>query len=171
MTNSRTMNHVGITVTDIDAAADWYYKILGCNILMNPALIEEDGSYFSKIVQDIFGDGYKAIKMAHLVTGDGVGIELFEFSEPKSVRPDNNFEFWKTGIFHICVTDPDIEDLATTIDKSGGKKRSKVWQLWPEKPYKVCYCEDPWGNIIEISSHSYEQTWSNLEVPHQTAEG
>ena len=63
--------------------------------------------------------------------------------------------------------EPNIEKLAQQIEKTGGKKRSKVWQLWPEKPYKVCYCEDPWGNIIELSSHSYEQTWSNFEIPHK----
>ena len=78
-----------------------------------------------------------------------------------------NFEYWKTGIFHICLTDPEIETLAKRIDESGGKQRSKVWKLWPDKPYKVCYCEDPWGNIIELSSHNYEQTWSNYDRPHQ----
>ena len=166
MMAAKTMNHVGITVTDIQAATDWYIEVLGCNVLMNPAHIPDDGGYFSEIVSDIFGKGFKSIKMAHLVTGDGIGIELFEFTKAKSVIPENNFEFWKTGIFHICLTEPNIEKLAQQIEKTGGKKRSKVWQLWPEKPYKVCYCEDPWGNIIELSSHSYEQTWSNFEIPH-----
>jgi catechol-2,3-dioxygenase len=29
------------------------------------------------------------------------------------------------------------------------------------KPYKAVYCEDPFGNIIEIYTHSYEQIWSS----------
>ena len=107
------------------------------------------------------------MKLAHLATGDGVGIEIFEFSNPKSVLPEDNFEFWKAGIFHICLTDPEIEKLAKRIDESGGKQRSKVWKLWPDKPYKVCYCQDPWGNIVELSSHSYVQTWSNYDQPHK----
>ena len=80
---------------------------------------------------------------------------------------ENNFEFWKTGIFHICVTDPEIELLAERIGKTGGRQRSKVWKLWPDKPYRVCYCEDPWGNVVEISSHSYEQTWANYYNAHK----
>ena len=95
-----------------------------------------------------------------------MGIELFQFGQPETIRREDNFEYWKTGIFHFCLTDPDIETLARRIDETGGKQRSKVWQLWPDKPYKVCYCEDPWGNIVELSSHSYEQTWANFIPPH-----
>lgn len=167
MVYPHTMNHVGITVSDIDAGVKWYQELFGCTVLMEPVATEEDGSYFAEIVADIFGAGFEKMMLAHLITGDGVGIELFQFCKPKSERPEDNFEYWKTGIFHICMTDPEIEDMAKRIDQSGGKQRSKVWLLWPDKPYKVCYCEDPWGNIIEINSHSYEQIWSNYALPHK----
>jgi hypothetical protein len=29
-----------------------------------------------------------------------------------------------------------------------------------EKPYRMVYMEDPFGNILEIYSHSYELTYS-----------
>ena len=74
------------------------------------------------------------LRRVHLATGDGVGIELFQFANPKSERREDNFEYWKTGIFHICLTDPEIETLAKRIDESGGKQRSKVWKLWPDNP-------------------------------------
>ena len=35
--------------------------------------------------------------------------------------PENNFEYWKTGIFHFCVQDPDVEGLAEKIVAAGGK--------------------------------------------------
>ena len=37
-----------------------------------------------------------------------------------------------------------------------------VWQYYypGEKPYRMVYCEDPFGNILEIYSHSYELTYS-----------
>ena len=167
MKYSRNMNHVGLSVTDIDAAADWYVETFGCTVLMAPIAAEEDGSYFAEIVADIFAPGFKLMKLAHLATGDGVGIELFEFTNPKAERREDNFEYWKSGIFHICLTDPNIEALAKRIDETGGRQRSKVWKLFDDKPYKVCYCEDPWGNIVELSSHSYVQTWSNYDSPPQ----
>ena len=167
MVYPRTLNHVAITVTDIDAAVKWYQKLFGCTVMMAPITAGDDGGHFAEITADIFGAVFEKMMLAHLTTGDGVGIELFQFINPKSVRTEDNFEYWKTGIFHICMTDPEIEDMAKRIDQSGGKQRSKVWLLWPDKPYKVCYCEDPWGNIIEISSHSYVQTWSNFLQPHK----
>ena len=167
MTYPRAMNHVGLTVTDIDAAVAWYCDTFGCELLMAPIAAQDDGGYFAEIIADIFGPGFEEMKLAHLATADGIGIELFQFANPKSVQRDNNFEYWKTGIFHLCLTDPDIEALARRIDESGGKQRSKVWKLFDDKPYKVCYCEDPWGNIVELSSHSYVQTWSNYDQPHR----
>jgi hypothetical protein len=50
------------------------------------------------------------LKIAIVNAADKIGIELFEF--PKHVTPENNLEYWKTGIFHFCITDPDVEQLA-----------------------------------------------------------
>jgi hypothetical protein len=30
-----------------------------------------------------------------------------------------------------------------------------------QKPYRMIYMEDPFGNIVEIYSHSYELIYSN----------
>jgi catechol 2,3-dioxygenase-like lactoylglutathione lyase family enzyme len=44
---------------------------------------------------------------------------------------------------------------------NGGKQRMPVREYYPgEKPYRMVYCEDPFGNLIEIYSHSYELTYA-----------
>ena len=88
------------------------------------------------------------------------------------------FAYWKTGIYHILASwrVPDIEGLASRrIDELVEGAADKVWKLWPDKPYKVCYCEDPWGTIIErrhaeVSSHPYVMAWSNEAVPRHGVE-
>ena len=74
----------------------------------------------------------------------------------------DNFEYWKTGIFHFCVQDPDVEGLAERIVEAGGKKRMEAPRYYypGEKPYRMIYMEDPFGNILEIYSHSYELIYS-----------
>ena len=47
------------------------------------------------------------------------------------------FEYWKSGFTHICITDPDIEGLCKKISETGGKQRSKVWEIVPDKGYKI----------------------------------
>jgi predicted enzyme related to lactoylglutathione lyase len=90
-----------------------------------------------------------------------IGFEVFEFIEPKAEKPPNNFEYWKTSFFHICITEPDIENITKKIAESGGKLRSKIWEPFSDKSFKIAFCEDPFGNIIEIYTHSYEMFWSH----------
>lgn len=123
---------------------------------MEPTEIVEGDSAIGEMCTDVFGAKWEFFKIAHLSTGDRIGVELFQFKNQQS--PDDNFEYWKTGVFHFCVQDPDVEGLAEKIVEAGGKKRmAKPRYYYPgEKPYRMIYMEDQFGNILEIYSHSYE---------------
>ena len=156
-----TFSHIGITVTDLDKAVDFYANVFGLYVIMGPTTIQHDDSAIGVMCDDVFGEGWGSFRIAHLSTGDGIGIEMFEF--PNSVQRDSNFEYWKTGIFHFCVQEPDLEGLLAKVIAHGGKQRMRqVRRYYPgEKPYRMVYCEDPFGNIFEIYSHSYELTYSS----------
>ncbi len=156
----RTFSHIGISVPDLEAAVKFYTEVLGWYLIMESTEIVEDDSAIGEMCTDVFGPGWERFKIAHLSTGDRVGVELFEFKNQQN--PDDNFEYWKTGIFHFCVQDPDVEGLAEKIVAAGGKKRMKAPRYYypGEKPYRMIYMEDPFGNILEIYSHSYELTYS-----------
>ena len=155
----RTFSHIGLSVTDLDKAVKFYTEVFGFYVIMPPTEITEDDSAIGVMCNDVFGEGWGSFKIAHLSTGDKIGIEIFEF--PNAEDPENNFEYWKTGIFHFCIQDPDIESLAEKIVAYGGKQRMPVREYYPgEKPYRMVYCEDPFGNILELYSHSYELTYS-----------
>ncbi|QCP62382.1 lactoylglutathione lyase family protein [Pantoea sp. SO10] len=155
----RTFSHIGLSVTDLDAAVEFYTEVMGWYLIMPPTQIQEDDSAIGVMCSDVFGSGWEKFRIAHLSTGDRVGVEIFEFKAAE--KPENNFEYWKTGVFHFCVQDPDVEGLAAKIVAAGGKQRMPVREYFPgEKPYRMVYMEDPFGNIIEIYSHSYELTYS-----------
>ena len=67
-------------------------------------------------------------------------------------------------MFHFCLVDPNIEGLAKRIIDMGGKQRSDIWALFEGEPFKAVYCEDPWGNLIEIYSHSTELMYANRDI-------
>jgi catechol 2,3-dioxygenase-like lactoylglutathione lyase family enzyme len=154
------LNHIGITVPDIHAAIDWYGRVFGFRRIMGPRRLEANLSATAESAH-VLGPRFRAALQAHLVTGNGIGLELFQFLEPETETPDDNLEYWKTGFWHLCFTDPDIEGLTERIVAEGGKKRTDVWEFIPGTDRKLCYCEDPFGNVIEIFSHSYEQTFAN----------
>ena len=101
-----------------------------------------------------------------MTSANGVGIELFQFLEPAPAphQDKSKIEYWKTGYFHICLAEPNIEECADKIASTGGKRRTDVMELVPGPDKKICFCEDPFGNVIEIYSHSYEQFWANASL-------
>lgn len=158
-TYPRAFSHIGITVPDLDRAVQFYTDVMKWYLIMAPTEIVEDDSAIGVMCKDVFGEGFGSFRIAHLATADGIGVELFQFLRGESRNGD--FEYWKTGVFHFCVQDPDVEGLAERIVAAGGKQRMPIRHYYPdEKPYRMVYCEDPFGNIVEIYSHSYELTYS-----------
>lgn len=156
----RSFSHIGLSVPDLEQAVDFYSSVLGWYVVMPPTVVQEDDTAIGIMCKDVFGTGWGSFKIAHLSSSDRVGIEMFEFKN--NVPVPTEFEYWRTGVFHFCVQDPDVEGLVDKICRSGGKQRMPIRYYYPgEKPYRMVYCEDPFGNIIEIYSHSYELTYSS----------
>lgn len=162
---SAVFNHVAVSVTDIKRAMEWYRDTLGMSIVAEPVKISAKNDtttdpHLAALVRSVFGESLGSFWICHMMTSNGVGVELFQFLEPAADRRRENFDFWRTGYFHIAITEPLIAQLADRIASSGGKMRTGVMQLAAGSDKKICFCEDPFGNIIEIYSHSYEQFWS-----------
>ncbi len=154
-------NHVGVSVTDIEKGVEFYRNVFGFRLIMGPADIRADETQIGKLCIDIFGEKMEHFRIAHMTTADGIGIELFEFKIPKAVRREENFEYWKTGIFHMAFTSSDLEESAKMIEKHGGKVRSKIWEAFPDR--RLLYCEDPFGNIFELYDCTYSEMYANRE--------
>jgi catechol 2,3-dioxygenase-like lactoylglutathione lyase family enzyme len=153
--------HVGLSVPDLEEAIRWYCEALGCGLLFGPDRLEADGSYAGRAAADVFGPAFREVRMAHLSMANGVAIELFEFLVPETARRTAEAEYWPAGFSHVCVIDPDIERRVAAIRSNGGKVRTKIWEVFEGEPYRFCHCEDPFGNIIEVYSHSHEQVFAN----------
>jgi lactoylglutathione lyase family protein len=135
----RTFSHIGLSVTDLDRAVEFYTDVMGWYLIMPPTTITEDQSAIGIMCSDVFGEKWGSFRIAHLSTGDRVGVEIFEF--PNAERPENNFEFWKSGIFHFCVQDPDVEGLAKKIvapaassacrcENTSLARSPTAWSIW-----------------------------------------
>lgn len=157
----KSFSHIGITVPDIEKAVQFYSEIMGWYVIMEPSVVvEEKESAIGIMCIDVFGEGWGEFKIAHLATSDGIGIELFSF--PNGVKKAPEFNPFNTGLFHFCVQDPEIEKLVAEIVAAGGKQRMPIRAYYPvDKPFKMCYVEDPFGIVFEIYTHSYELTYSS----------
>jgi catechol 2,3-dioxygenase-like lactoylglutathione lyase family enzyme len=155
------MGHIGVVVSNIDEAFAWYRDILGFTPVMEPDTVEAGGSHFGDLAQDAVGEDFGEMQIAHLATGNHVGFELFEFDGVEK----NDQKAMTAGITHFCVQDPNIEEMVNRIVNSGGDQlSSKIWNIYPDRPeYQMCYCTDPWGNIVELHSRGYEHMHCNID--------
>ncbi len=162
MSYPRAFSHIGLSVPNLEEALKFYKEVMGWYVVMEPSTIkEENTSAIGIMCEEVFGKGHGDFKIAHMVTSDSIGIELFEFVDNNKERQE--FSFKNTGLFHFSVQDPDIEGLIEKIKKHGGKQRMPIKEYYPnEKPYKMCYVEDPFGIVFEIYTHSYEVTYSKV---------
>ena len=155
------MNHVGIMVGDMDKAVKFYTNALGLKIVMEKTkVIEERETAIGRMCIAVFGEGFKGFNIAHLVTTDGIGVELFEMKE-RQERHDVDFS--RLGIFHFCLQTDDFHSVIERTEKFGGKVRMDIMRYHPEddnKPAKMVYLEDPFGNLFELYSHTYEETYA-----------
>lgn len=148
------IGHVGITVPDVDDAVAWYAAALGWRLVMGPVDVSTDDAALRPQLQDVFGRERVAFRQAHMACGDGMAVELFGFVDPPtSVR--GRFRYAATGLWHICVVDPEIERRVERIVRLGGHKRTPVREIFAGEAFKFCYCEDPYGNAIEIATHPH----------------
>ena len=67
-------------------------------VIMLPTEIASDDSAIGIMCDDVFGKGWGSFKIAHLSTGDKIGVEIFEFKNAE--QRENNFEYWKM----VCFT-------------------------------------------------------------------
>jgi predicted enzyme related to lactoylglutathione lyase len=146
------INHVGITVADIEAAVEFYTSAFDLTVLVAPfdASTETEGA---ERRFDVFGAQWKHMKLAHLTNAEGVGFEIFQFVEPPVHVREEGFDYWNSGISHIAFTVDDLEGTVSRITGLGGRARSGIHEL--PSGTRVCYCADPWGTAIELVTTSY----------------
>ena len=97
------VNHVGLTVTDLERSIAFYTEVLECEVVMRQ---EKRGGYLAAIVGYPDAD----VAMAHLrFPGSEHRLELFEYRSPRSAPRD--LEPRNVGNAHICFVVPDLDAL------------------------------------------------------------
>ncbi len=127
------VDHVGLSVQDLDAQRDWYQRAFGFDSA-NPFEIAPVG-----------------LRGVFLLGPDGIAIELLErrgstHRTPATSPPD---ELLAQGWGHICFR---VTDLAGTFDRLVAAGATVVTEPAPspEPDSGFAFVTDPEGNFIEL---------------------
>ncbi|KAF2668107.1 Glyoxalase/Bleomycin resistance protein/Dihydroxybiphenyl dioxygenase [Microthyrium microscopicum] len=161
----RVVNHIGISVPDIDAAIKFYSESFGIKCLRESNTYSAAKSPSIPIFK-IYGAALKEVRVAYMTSGNGVGIELFQFIDPvhepkqpyKHPEGDLPFDYPRSGFFHVALTVPSVEQAVERVKELGGKIVGEVVELGKNK---AAYIQDPWGNVFEMIDNSFECLFAN----------
>lgn len=136
------IRHTGIYVRDMDVQKKFYEQVLGMSVKVHQV---EKGSYINTLLGT---DTESEVETCKLVADDGSMIELCKINPAvgKDSKPASLFAY---GSMHIAITVRDVADEYNRLRKIGMKFVSEP-QPSPDGGAKVCFCQDPEGNYLEL---------------------
>jgi catechol 2,3-dioxygenase-like lactoylglutathione lyase family enzyme len=136
------MEHVGIVVSDLPAAIDFFVQ-LG---LEPRGKGQVEGTWVERIIAL---DEVK-VEFAMLRTSDGHGeIELVKFHSPPTQTGDPNTPANTPGLRHLAFL---VDDIRAVVDGLRARGTELVGELVRyEDSYWLCYVRGPEGIIVELA--------------------
>ena len=90
---------MGVGVADIERAIHWYQEVLGFTLLMGPMEVRAEPGYRANEVRDVLGQNFNAMLQAHMVSVNGIGIELFQLLDPPHEKREPSLEYLEEWVF------------------------------------------------------------------------
>ncbi|MEI6033105.1 MAG: ankyrin repeat domain-containing protein [Verrucomicrobiae bacterium] len=141
-------NHAAIAVSALEPAIQWYSDVFGFVPLSKPNVQTPEIGERWKIPTSIFGDGISEVRFVRMRAPGAPfqqAIEIFEVHPPAAAEPEGKR---RSGYVHACMIVGDVGTTAARIAARGGKILSTA----AVKTSEVAFCQDPYGNIIELAS-------------------
>lgn len=160
---ARGIDHIGLTVADIDAAERFLVEGLGAQFIYE-VLGAGDPPFAGPVVETGLaipaGSAIRVIRMYKL--GHGPGIELFQYQTPEQ-RPA--LRACDLGWQHIALYVDDIEHAVANIVAAGGTQLGPIMDLPGIEGgtgNKLCYTRAPFGALIELLTYPSEPPYTAL---------
>ena len=132
-------NHVGVSVTNLEASMDFYREMLGLSQLMD--IVPFDGPDIEAIM-DLPG----ATGRMCMIGNGTLNLELFEFDRSQPRNAD--YPVSDGGYTHFGVEVDDIDRTYEKLQSAGVRIHSPIIMF--EGGMRAAYCRDPDGNVFEI---------------------
>jgi catechol 2,3-dioxygenase-like lactoylglutathione lyase family enzyme len=146
------MDHVGITVPDIDAAVTWFQQVLGCSA---PLTFGPFGDPDGTFMQDLLGVHPRAVieQITMIRCGHSASIELFEYDAPDQLQTFPKNSDWAGH--HIAFYVTDIAAAVAHMESKGVQKLLGPLPVTdgPAAGQTINYFRAPFGTYIELISY------------------
>ena len=145
----RGIEHVGLTVPDLDAAVAFFVDVLGCEHVFDGGRFGDDPRFFEERL-GVPGDA--SMRYCFLRCGFGPNLELFEYevADQSQAVPRNS----DIGGHHLAVYVDDFEAALDHLDAHGVEVMRPASRIaeGPAAGSRWVYFRAPWGLQLELVS-------------------
>ncbi|MFJ4221093.1 VOC family protein [Curtobacterium luteum] len=160
MSRGIRIDHVGVTVPDIDAATAFFEAALDAVVLYDVRCRTEEPRGSAEVhrylgIPSTMAQG--AIRM--LALPEGPGLELFEY-----LGPDQRFAAAPSdlGWQHLALYVDDLDAALDKVERAGGRRNSDPRELRGVEAgegNRFVYTRTPWGSTLELVSYPTPQPY------------
>jgi catechol 2,3-dioxygenase-like lactoylglutathione lyase family enzyme len=159
------IDHVGVTVPDLEAATRFFAEAFGAETLYD-TLPRHEGPKGG--VEGRLGvpPGTRQLAIRMLRLPYGPGLELFEFDGPRQAGPALPSDL---GWQHLAFYVEDLEEAAERLEEAGGTLLEGPHPLpGPEAGprNRFVYARTPWGSTLELLTYPDPQPYER-STPHR----
>lgn len=156
----RGIDHIGMTVPDLEAAARFLTEAFGAVALYDN--VTEDDPQQGPDAEETLGlpPGTSVQHMRMMRLGNGPSIELFEMRSPAPRQKAAIASDY--GLQHFAVYVDDVDAAVARFEAAGGHVLTAPKELLGiEKGAgnAFCYGRTPWGGLVELISWPGEAPW------------
>lgn len=153
MSITRGINHIGLTVPNIEEATKFFKEALDAKIAYD-SQTKGDDPRAGTFVEHVLGleQGAKIIKKRMLVFGNGPNVEMFEFENAHQSGAENLQDI---GYTHISFYVDDFDNAVKRVKKAGGVPLSEPHENTRYEDTKgnaTVYIRTPWGSLLELQT-------------------
>jgi catechol 2,3-dioxygenase-like lactoylglutathione lyase family enzyme len=146
------MDHVGLTVPDIDEAVDWFEEVMGCSAPLTFGPFSDPTGTF---MQDLLGVHPRAVieQITMIRCGKSANIELFEYDAPdQRTDPPKNSDY---AGHHVAFYVDDIDAAVAHMTAHGVEKLLGPLPVTdgPAAGQTINYFRAPFGTYVELISY------------------
>ncbi len=158
----RGVDHVGLTVPDLDAATRFFVTALGATVLydaLGPGSSPRRGPDLEARLGVPAGTQQLAIRLLGLP--DGPSLELFSYRAPGQQPPARPSDW---GWQHVAFYVDDIEGAAAAVVAAGGTTLGHPRPLPGVEAgdrNRFLYARTPWGSSMELISYPDPQPYED----------
>mgnify|MGYP001038240714 CR=1 FL=1 len=148
----RGIQHLGMTVPDLDAATRFLKEGLGAQVSYDGLSADDDPRQGEEVERQLgLPPGAAIRRQRFVVIGEGPGLEMFEISgEQREAAGLADF-----GLNHIALYCDDLEGCRDRLVAAGGEALSEIHgnSRYEDTPGNgSVYVRAPWGMLIELQT-------------------